>query len=279
MVAVDAGSGDVAYSLCSSSSTTSSGGGGGAASTDGSLMPLEAVLLSVCPADLVVCEPVSAATDRLLSHYLAGCSRRCRLERLQPEQWRQQQQQAAGRSSRGAATAAPAAGNYLDAGVLSKLTAFFSSGPSSSAAAAAAAGSAAGSSAAAAAAADSASDDARVRFVLSLPHPVLAALAGALTYLLPFGLSGVLQCTSSYRALRGVGGTLALDAAVLTQLEVLQSGGAEGRPQLRGSLLHLLDRCSTPAGGRMLRRWLASPLADRSAIFDRQQAVQVCLAG
>jgi DNA mismatch repair ATPase MutS len=51
--------------------------------------------------------------------------------------------------------------------------------------------------------------------------------------------------------------------------------GAESSQQLRGSLLHLLDRCSTAAGGRMLRRWLAAPLADRAGILDRQQAVQV----
>lgn len=51
--------------------------------------------------------------------------------------------------------------------------------------------------------------------------------------------------------------------------------GADSTPQLKGSLLHVLDRCATAAGGRMLRRWLAAPLADRSSINDRQQAVQV----
>lgn len=51
--------------------------------------------------------------------------------------------------------------------------------------------------------------------------------------------------------------------------------GAESAPQLKGSLLHVLDRCSTAAGGRMLRRWLAAPLADRNTVIDRQQAVQV----
>jgi DNA mismatch repair ATPase MutS len=55
----------------------------------------------------------------------------------------------------------------------------------------------------------------------------------------------------------------------------LVHAGADSRPQLRGSLLHLLDRCSTAAGLRMLRRWLAAPLADRAGIIDRQQAVQV----
>lgn len=50
---------------------------------------------------------------------------------------------------------------------------------------------------------------------------------------------------------------------------------ADSTPQLKGSLLHVLDRCATAAGGRMLRRWLAAPLADRSSINDRQQALQV----
>jgi hypothetical protein len=52
---------------------------------------------------------------------------------------------------------------------------------------------------------------------------VLAAVAGALAYLQPFGLSEVLRCTSSYRGLH-VGGALRLDGSALRQLEVLESG-------------------------------------------------------
>jgi hypothetical protein len=245
VLAVEAGSGDIAYALCSSSSSSSS------SSSDG-VMPLEAVLLSLAPVDVVVCAPVSAATERLLASYIAGATRRCRLERLQPQQWRleqqqrqqqqQQQHQQRGRgASRPGGAAAPAdaggstaaagsSGRYLDAALLDKLTAFFGSSSSSAASGAGAAslpaGSAAAAAAGAAAAAPAAADaqqDQRLRCVLSLPQPVLCALAGALAYLTPFGLTGVLRCTSSYRALR-VGGALALGANALTQLEVLQSG-------------------------------------------------------
>jgi hypothetical protein len=51
--------------------------------------------------------------------------------------------------------------------------------------------------------------------------------------------------------------------------------GGDGPLSRKGSLLHLVDRSATAAGGRLLRRWLAAPLADRSLIADRQDAVQV----
>ena len=85
-------------------------------------------------------------------------------------------------------------------------------------------------------------------------------LAESLAYLCGFWEGG--------RVLQSVVQCALLCGAVL-------STGVEGRSQLRGSLLHLLDRCSTAAGGRSLRRWLAAPLADMAAILDRQQAVQV----
>jgi hypothetical protein len=65
-------------------------------------------------------------------------------------------------------------------------------------------------------------------------------------------------------------------------VSVADAGTADGGTSRKGSLLHLLDRCSTAAGSRLIRRWLARPLADRSLILERQQAVQVtraaCLA-
>lgn len=43
----------------------------------------------------------------------------------------------------------------------------------------------------------------------------------------------------------------------------------------KGSLLHLLDRTSTGFGARLLRRWVARPLADRGLIQQRLDAVEV----
>jgi DNA mismatch repair protein MutS len=48
--------------------------------------------------------------------------------------------------------------------------------------------------------------------------------------------------------------------------------GAEGTR--RGSLLERVDDCATPAGKRLLRRWLLAPLTDPRAIAERQDAVQ-----
>jgi MutS domain III len=53
------------------------------------------------------------------------------------------------------------------------------------------------------------------------------------------------------------------------------AGADAGEPQRRGSMLHLIDRCATPAGSRLLRRWLTAPLADKALIEQRQEAVQV----
>ncbi len=45
-----------------------------------------------------------------------------------------------------------------------------------------------------------------------------------------------------------------------------------------GSLLQAIDHTSTPMGGRCLRRWLAAPLRDASAIRRRQDAIGDLLA-
>ena len=42
----------------------------------------------------------------------------------------------------------------------------------------------------------------------------------------------------------------------------------------RGSLLWLLDHTRTPAGGRLMRSWVAHPLTDGDAIARRLDAVE-----
>jgi DNA mismatch repair ATPase MutS len=62
-----------------------------------------------------------------------------------------------------------------------------------------------------------------------------------------------------------------LNGAALEGLEVLENalGGTQG------SLLGLLDHCTTPFGRRRLRRWLTRPLFRISDITRRQDAVEV----
>jgi hypothetical protein len=232
VVAVDVGSGDIAYGVCSSMLGSSSSSSNSSSSSS-SVVPLEAVLLSLSPAELVVCEPVSAATNRQLAAYMAGVAgRRCRLERLQ----QQQQQDGAGSSS---------SSSYLTAATLQKISEFYGGSSSSAAgyaarqtgqtaagqtgqttAAAAGQSTDAGSDAAAAAASSDqhSSSDNDLQFVLSLPPLVLVALAGAIIHLSSYGLTGVLRCTSGFRSLGALGSNMLLDGNALRQLEVLAAG-------------------------------------------------------
>jgi DNA mismatch repair ATPase MutS len=66
-----------------------------------------------------------------------------------------------------------------------------------------------------------------------------------------------------------------LNGAALEGLEVLENalGGTQG------SLLGLLDHCTTPFGRRRLRRWLTRPLYRIADITRRQDAVEVGCQG
>ena len=60
-----------------------------------------------------------------------------------------------------------------------------------------------------------------------------------------------------------------LDNFTMRNLEVLQPMNAEGK-----SLLQVMDQTITPMGSRMMRRWLAFPLADVGQIQKRQNCVE-----
>lgn len=65
-----------------------------------------------------------------------------------------------------------------------------------------------------------------------------------------------------------------LDGSAISHLEVLRSSSGT----TEGSLLGVLDTCSTNGGRRLLRGWLCQPLFDVQPIRRRQQAVQAILA-
>lgn len=69
------------------------------------------------------------------------------------------------------------------------------------------------------------------------------------------------------------GEAMFLDAVSQRNLELLETlqGAREG------SLLHLLDRCVTPMGSRLLRRWLAQPLRNKAVLLNRQGNIE-CLS-
>ncbi|KAI0563050.1 DNA mismatch repair protein MutS [Gracilaria domingensis] len=66
-------------------------------------------------------------------------------------------------------------------------------------------------------------------------------------------------------------GHLLMDASTLQNLEILTStmDGSE-----RGTLLSFIDRARTPAGRRLLKRWIAEPLVSSEEIEDRLQAIE-----
>ncbi|MEM6649964.1 MAG: DNA mismatch repair protein MutS [Pseudomonadota bacterium] len=65
------------------------------------------------------------------------------------------------------------------------------------------------------------------------------------------------------------GGRMAIDAATRSSLELTEAS----RGGRKGSLLDAIDQTKTAGGGRLLSRWLASPLADVEGINARLDAV------
>src|SRR5207302_4766067 len=61
-----------------------------------------------------------------------------------------------------------------------------------------------------------------------------------------------------------------IDPAAVQNLELFR--GPDGRRT--GTLLSVVDRTLTAAGGRLLARWLAAPLLDLEQIRARQDAVE-----
>ncbi len=104
-----------------------------------------------------------------------------------------------------------------------------------------------------------------------LADAVLRALGGVLWYLAQTHRASIdhLRSSEALDAER----TLAVDEATRRNLELFRTT----RGERRGSLLSVIDRTSTPMGGRLLRDWVTAPLTDVAAIGRRLDAVE-CLA-
>jgi len=96
----------------------------------------------------------------------------------------------------------------------------------------------------------------------------VAAAGGLLQYAQETQKCG-LEHINSLR-LHSPGDALQLDPATRRNLELERSARDGGRT---GSLFDTIDATRTPAGGRLLRRWLLAPLVDPAAIVKRQDAV------
>jgi DNA mismatch repair protein MutS len=101
-----------------------------------------------------------------------------------------------------------------------------------------------------------------------LAPAVRAAISASLWYLGETHRAGLAHLRPP--ATRGATQRLQLDEATRRNLELLSTT----RGERRGSLVWVLDQTSTPMGGRLLRDWLLSPLADINAIGERLDAVE-----
>lgn len=106
--------------------------------------------------------------------------------------------------------------------------------------------------------------------IVSLPPLVINALAHSLDYLEPFGLEGALLHSFSFKEYSEIK-ELELSPNALQQLEILRNTD-DGKE--RGSLLWLMDRTLTAPGSRLMRRWVSRPLTDLVGIRERLDAVK-----
>ncbi|KAI7838548.1 hypothetical protein COHA_007691 [Chlorella ohadii] len=211
---------------------------------------LESKLLFAAPAELLLAEPASTETRRLLAHIgeqLGGAA--TRLESAEGGRYRRE-------------------GTALEA-----VEAFYGGGSGGSGSASQAAGGAS-------ATAGSAAPAGALEAVRRLPPLVLRGLAHLLDHLKPFGLEAVLRLGASFQewtaaaemrlsanTLRWVGGR----AEKRGQLEIFQNSSNGGE---KGSLMWVLDHTQTAFGRRLLRSWVGKPLRHRPAILARLDAVQ-----
>jgi DNA mismatch repair protein MutS len=105
-------------------------------------------------------------------------------------------------------------------------------------------------------------------FGLTPEEPAVRAAAAALAYAEENQLAELRHVREL--VVREARDRLTVDATTLANLEVFRRAG-DGAAE--GTLLALVDRTRTAAGGRAVRAWLRSPLRDAAAIGERHDAV------
>ena len=109
-------------------------------------------------------------------------------------------------------------------------------------------------------------------WVLSeLSYSVQEALALLCTHLDTYNMTSAFQHVDNYATFTSRSCML-LSSVTMEHLELLQNATDH---QVHGSLLWLLDECSTPMGRRLLRQWIRHPLIDAETIKTRADAVSL----
>ncbi|KAM1783770.1 hypothetical protein FF1_041896 [Malus domestica] len=104
---------------------------------------------------------------------------------------------------------------------------------------------------------------------MNMPNMAVQALALTIHHLKQFGLERILHLGASFRPLSS-SMEMTLSANALQQLEVLKNN-ADGSES--GSLLQSMNHTLTIFGSRLLRHWVSHPLCDRTMISARLDAV------
>jgi len=107
--------------------------------------------------------------------------------------------------------------------------------------------------------------------VAGLPRLLIATLAAAREYLVPFKLENVLKLSKAIKPLDDVQSEMILSPNAIRQLEIFRNSD-DG--SFTGSLLWLIDHAKLKAGSRELSRWVSRPLRDRAEIENRLSAIE-----
>ncbi|KAF3433002.1 hypothetical protein FNV43_RR24104 [Rhamnella rubrinervis] len=194
---------------------------------------LEAVILSLSPAELLLGEPLSKQTDKLLLAY-AGPASHVRIERDSRDCF----------NNGGALAEVVTLYEHMD-----QESSFDHSKQSSEAT-------------------ERGNHRLAIEAIMNMPDLTVQALALTIRHLKQFGFERILQLGASFRPFSS-NLELTLSGNALQQLEILKnSDGSES-----GSLLHSMNHTLTVYGSRLLRHWVTHPLCDRNMIASRLDAV------
>ncbi|XP_052203955.1 DNA mismatch repair protein MSH3 isoform X2 [Diospyros lotus] len=194
---------------------------------------LEAVILSLSPAELLLGEPLSRQTEKLLLAYAGPASNVC-VERVSRECF----------NEGGALAEVMSLYNKMNENVL----AYSDEEPEVT---------------------EMGNNCRVVKGIMAMPDFAVQALALLFRHLKQFGFERIVCLGSSFRPLSGKT-EMTLSANAIQQLEVLKnnSDGSES-----GSLLQCMNHTLTIFGSRLLRHWVTHPLCDRNMICARLDAV------
>lgn len=196
---------------------------------------LEAVVLSLSPVEILLGEPISAQTEKLLLAY-AGPSSNVRVERTSRD-------------------------CFKDGGALAEVMSLFENLEADT--------SIAEHHEQNSETAQVGKHLSGIQGIMAMPELAVQALALTIRYLKQFGYERIVCFGASFRPLSS-NVEIALSANALQQLEVLKnnSDGSEN-----GSLLLSMNHTRTAFGSRLLRHWVTRPLCDRNSICGRLDAV------